>query len=113
MGKKIWGIVGVLFLSLFFTQSVMAELVMANKKLKLELLKSTPDGVEFKIKSKVAITPSSQCENWFIIPRLHEDYKVLTAFLLTASATKKKIDIEFDDVSQECLVPVSSLVIYQ
>ena len=115
MMKKSFGVLLALLFSLLLAQSVSAVNYLAvNKPLKLDILKSTVNGVEFKIKSKAAIAPKSlDCGTWFVVPRGHEDYKVLTAFLLTAFATKKKIDIEYDDDFTECLVPVDSVTLYQ
>jgi hypothetical protein len=113
MRKKMWCTLITLFLFPVFTGSAKAEpWQLAGKKLKIEQMATTDAGLEFKVKGNVAVAPASSCVNWFIVPRGHADFNVLTSFLLTASAAKKKIDFVFDYGSQECMVPVDSIILY-
>lgn len=76
--------------SLLFAGQLQAE--WANSSLKLASVAMTPGGVEFTIKNNIA----PECDNEFLVPIGHNDFNLMAAFLLTASAQKKKIDIDYD-----------------
>lgn len=115
MNKSCLWIVAFLFFFLCVVQVSFAQnWIFANNNLKLRSLAATPEGLEFTIKSpkNIPVAPNSSCLNEFIVPKVHEDYDLLAAFLLTASAKKKKVGIVYDDDSTECQVEVQSVVVY-
>jgi hypothetical protein len=116
MMKKKWGFVIGLFFLFSLVQDVCAEnWVESEDRLRLAKVSSTALGLEFKIRNITPVSaPNSICNdtNWFVIPRAHPDFNVLSALVITASATGKKISVVFDHDSVECLVPVDSVTIY-
>ena len=83
-----------------------------NKNIKLSSLSTTDNGIVFTVKYKKDLTLSGECKNTFILPNTHAEYNLLAAFLLTASAQKKKVGIDYDELSMDCEVPVTSVTIY-
>lgn len=112
MKGKCFLIATCLILSTFGSQAFGWEFVGTPKTLKLSSLETTTEGVEFTIKFKKDLTPLSECKNQFLLPNTHAEYNLLAAFLLTASAQKKKVGISFDETSNVCAVEIESVVLY-
>lgn len=102
-----------LFCFLCLVQISLAETwVLTEKKRKIKHLAQTSTGLEFALKGIYDLTPNSSCHNEFIILKDHENYNTLTAFLLTAYAKKKYVDLFFDNDSTDCQVTVDSVVLH-
>ena len=64
-------------------------------KLKLDSVVVDSSGVQFTIKSGKPVGEPT-CNNEFFVDPLNPDYNLMSAFLLAASAQKKKIDFDAD-----------------
>ena len=87
-----------------------AETVFVNKNLKLKSVAIQDDGVAFVLSLKADQTPG--CQNQFIVLNDHPSYNLMAAALLTASASKKKIGVEFDDSYPSCPMEATLIELY-
>jgi hypothetical protein len=108
--KSLVALICLVGIALFTVQAQAWE--WSQNNLKLKSIMVTSAGVEFTVKTKRAVAPNSSCVNEFVVPNSHADFNLMAAFLLTASAGKKKISISFDEASEECQVEVNSVVLY-
>ncbi len=99
-----------LFTPFFVGESIAWEFTIKSPK--MEMMQTTDAGVVFKLKFKKDLTPMSLCKNEFILPNTHAEYNLLAALLMTASAQKKKVDVEFDETLIDCQVEIRSIVMY-
>ena len=79
--------------------------------LKIANLTVSPSGMEFTVKAKGTVAPGCS-ENMFYVSNTHDEFKLMAATLLMASANKKKIAIYFNEEEQTCPVPVDSVTLY-
>ena len=104
-----------LLVSMLFASKLFAMEAVGNWK--INYLSVTSEGIEFKLKAKQDYTLHETCKNSFFLPNTHAEYDLLAAFLLTASAQKKKVEVVYDETAIDpqdppCMVEITSLTIY-
>ena len=114
MKKTCQALLITLVATVLFVGHARADFVAAGARMKLSSIGVTAAGVEFTVKAKgdLTLNPGPDCVNKFIVLNSHDDFNLMAALLLTASAQNKKIDFLFDYNSNECAVEVISVIMY-
>lgn len=106
--KSLVALICLVSIALFSVQVQAWEWSVDN--LKLSEVSVSSSGIEFSVKAKGVIAPGCS-ENTFYVSNTHDEFKLMAAALLMASAQKKKIAVYFDETADICPVMVDAIML--